>query len=162
MLPLVDAHGEVLNLRCLLEKAVVFALEEVIEPGVGERVVVEPGIAHAAFADDGVLLGALVATVKSRGDDRVLLVCGLTFSGGSDEVVSSEIWAGGDVGTQVMNQKPGTLIGMVSDCQMPPLRHAGSLGVRWIIAPPVVLGILSEKMPFGPPTAEIISCSGRC
>ena len=53
---------------------------------------------------------------------------------------------------QVMNQKPGTLMGMVSDCQMPPLRHAGSFGVRSIMAPPVVLGILSEKMPLGPST----------
>src|SRR5580698_10297966 len=63
---------------------------------------------------------------------------------------------------QVMNQKPGTLMGMVSDCQMPPLRHAGSLGVRSIMAPPVVFGILSEKMPFGPSTAEMRSFSGRC
>src|ERR1700728_2947355 len=63
---------------------------------------------------------------------------------------------------QVMNQKPGTLMGMVSDCQMPPLRQAGSLGVRSIMAPPVVLGILSEKMPRGPSTAEMMSFSGRC
>src|SRR5580698_9753392 len=63
---------------------------------------------------------------------------------------------------QVMNQKPGTLMGIVSDCQMPPLRHAGSLGVRSIMAPPVVLRILSEKMPFGPSIAEMMSSSGRC
>src|ERR1700751_1035555 len=63
---------------------------------------------------------------------------------------------------QVMNQNPGTLIGIVSDCQIPPLRHAGSFGVRSIIAPPVVLGILSEKIPLGPPTAEMMSFSGRC
>src|ERR1700756_1909708 len=63
---------------------------------------------------------------------------------------------------QVMNQKPGTLIGMVSDCQMPPLRHAGSFGERSIIAPPVVLGILSEKMPLGPSIFEMMSFSGRC
>src|ERR1700760_4221102 len=50
---------------------------------------------------------------------------------------------------QVMNQKPGTLIGIVSDCQIPPLRHAGSLGVRSIMAPPVVSGILSLKIPLG-------------
>src|SRR5260370_23875556 len=60
-----------------------------------------------------------------------------------------------------MNQRRGTLMGMVSDCQMPPLRHAGSLGVRSIMAPPVVLGIESEKMPLGPSIFEIISCSGR-
>src|SRR5258705_8955290 len=63
---------------------------------------------------------------------------------------------------QVMNQKLGTLIGMVSDCQMPPLRHAGSFGVRSIMAPPLVLGILSEKMPFGPSMFKMISCSGKC
>src|SRR5579862_413184 len=61
-----------------------------------------------------------------------------------------------------MNQKPGMLIGMVSDCQMPPLRHAGSLGVRSIIAPPVVFGILSLKMPFGPSIEAKISFAGRC
>src|SRR5258708_1315579 len=61
-----------------------------------------------------------------------------------------------------MNQKPGPLIGMVSDCQMPPLRHAGSFGVRSIMAAPVVLGILSAKMPLGPSIFEIISFSGRC
>src|SRR3984893_746156 len=61
-----------------------------------------------------------------------------------------------------MNQKPGRLMGMVLDCQMPPLRHAGSFGVRSIMAPPVVLGILSAKMPLGPSMFEMISFSGRC
>src|SRR5438309_1922183 len=63
---------------------------------------------------------------------------------------------------QVMNQKPGTLMGIVSDCQMPPLRHAGSFGVRSIMAPPVVSGILSEKMPLGPSILEMMSFSGKC
>src|SRR5579862_7615594 len=63
---------------------------------------------------------------------------------------------------QVMNQKPGTLMGIVSDCQRPPLRHAGSFGVRSIIAPPVGTGILSAKMPLGPSTAAMMSFSGRC
>src|SRR5258705_11348487 len=63
---------------------------------------------------------------------------------------------------QVMNQKPGRLMGIVSDCQMPPLRHARSLGARSIMAPPVVLGILSAKIPLGPSTAEMMSFSGRC
>ena len=44
---------------------------------------------------------------------------------------------------------------------MPPLRQAGSFGVRSIIAPPVVLGILSEKMPLGPSTAAMMSFSGK-
>src|SRR5258708_36107088 len=61
---------------------------------------------------------------------------------------------------QVMNQKPGTLMGIVSDCQMPPLRHAGSFGVRSIMAPPVVLGILSAKMALGPSLFERISGAG--
>src|SRR6202795_1319593 len=63
---------------------------------------------------------------------------------------------------QVMNQKPGTFMAMVSDCQMAPFRPPGSFGVRSIMAPPVVLGILSEKMPLGPSMFEMISCSGKC
>src|SRR3981189_783212 len=61
-----------------------------------------------------------------------------------------------------MNQKPGTLIGMVSDCQMPPLRHAGSFGARSIMAPPVVFRLLSENTPLGPSILEMMSFSGRC
>src|SRR5690242_11166679 len=47
---------------------------------------------------------------------------------------------------QDMNQNPGTLIFMVS-CQRPPLYHAGSLGARVIMAPPVSTGMGSAKMP---------------
>ena len=58
-----------------------------------------------------------------------------------------------------MNQSPGMLIGMVS-CQRPPLYHAGSLGARFIIAPPVGTGIESAKMPCGPSTALMMSMVG--
>ena len=35
----------------------------------------------------------------------------------------------------------------MSSCQSPPLYQAGSLGARWIIAPPVGTGMGSAKMP---------------
>src|SRR5262252_2463922 len=60
-----------------------------------------------------------------------------------------------------MNQKPGTLIFMLS-WNRPPLYQAGSLGARLIIAPPVETGISSAKIPFGPSTAFRMSISGRC
>src|SRR5262245_7048535 len=60
-----------------------------------------------------------------------------------------------------MNQNPGTLIFMLS-CHSPPLYHAGSFGSRLIIAPPVETGILSAKMPRGPPTSLMMSMTGRC
>ena len=47
-------------------------------------------------------------------------------------------------------------------CHSPPLYHAGSLGARCIIAPPVGTGIESAKMPLGPPAALISSMVGRC
>ena len=68
-----------------------------IEPCVGERVVVEACVAHAAFADDGVFLGALVAAVKGGSDDGVLLVGRFAFGGRADEVIRGEIRSGGDV-----------------------------------------------------------------
>ena len=60
-----------------------------------------------------------------------------------------------------MNQKPGTLMGMLS-CHRPPRYHAGSLGVRLIMAPPVETSMRSAKMPCGPSTALMMSISGRC
>src|SRR5678816_4677087 len=60
-----------------------------------------------------------------------------------------------------MNHRPGMLIGMLS-CHSPPRYQAGSLGARLIIAPPVATGIESAKMPRGPSTALMMSCSGRC
>src|SRR5260221_14577328 len=50
---------------------------------------------------------------------------------------------------QDMNQKPGTLI-VMSSCHSPPRYHAGSLGGRLIMAPPVETSIRSAKIPFGP------------
>src|SRR5512133_1625761 len=43
-----------------------------------------------------------------------------------------------------VNHSPGILMGMLS-CHSPPLYHAGSLGARFIIAPPVGTGIASAK-----------------
>src|SRR5688572_17279664 len=60
-----------------------------------------------------------------------------------------------------MNQKPGILIFMLS-WNRPPLYHAGSFGVRLIIAPPVGTGISSAKMPRGPSIALKISFTGKC
>src|SRR5215470_17900558 len=60
-----------------------------------------------------------------------------------------------------MNQKPGTLTFMLS-FHKPPLYHAGSLGARSIIAPPVSTGMGSAKIPCGPSTAFKMSFSGRC
>ena len=60
---------------------------------------------------------------------------------------------------QDMNQSPGMLIGM-SSCHSPPRRHAGSPGVRRIIAPPLATGIESAKMPCGPPTASRMFITG--
>src|SRR5215831_13767235 len=60
-----------------------------------------------------------------------------------------------------MNQRPGTLIFMLS-FHKPPLYHAESLGARWIIAPPVSTGMGSAKIPCGPSTAFKMSISGRC
>src|SRR5262245_4657435 len=47
-----------------------------------------------------------------------------------------------DTSYQDMNQSPGTLIFILS-WKSPPLYHAGELGVRWIIRPPVGTGIES-------------------
>jgi hypothetical protein len=58
-------------------------------------------------------------------------------------------------------QSPGTFTGMLS-CQRPPRYHAGSFGVRRIIAPPVGTGMESAKIPRGPSTALRMSCTGRC
>ncbi len=60
-----------------------------------------------------------------------------------------------------MNQSPGMLMGMDS-CHNPPLYQAGSLGARFIIAPPVGTGMESAKMPCGPSTALMRSIVGRC
>src|SRR5213594_4570117 len=60
-----------------------------------------------------------------------------------------------------MNQRPGTFSGMLS-CQSPPLYHAGSFGSRWIIRPPVATGMASAKIPRGPSTLFMMSCTGRC
>src|SRR5260370_19698953 len=62
---------------------------------------------------------------------------------------------------QDMNQNPGTLMGMLS-CHSPPRYHAGSLGARLIMAPPVETSMRSAKIPCGPSTAFMMSCSGRC
>src|SRR5262245_50013099 len=60
-----------------------------------------------------------------------------------------------------MNQRPGTLIFILS-WNNPPLYHAGSFGARWIIAPRVAIpGMESEKIPFGPSTFLMRSFSGR-
>src|ERR1039458_8623145 len=64
-LPLVDPHGEVANARHLLQDSVVFALQEMVEPAIGELVVIQAGIAHAALAHHRVFGGALVADRKS-------------------------------------------------------------------------------------------------
>ena len=161
VLPLVDAHGEVLHLRLLLQKAIVFALEEVIEPCVGEGVVVEAGVPHAAFADDGVFLGARVAAVQRGRDDGVLFVGSLAFCGRANEVVRSEIRSSGDV---VPGHEPeaGNVdrhgVGLPESALAPrgivrrALDHRAAGGV----------GILSLKMPLGPSTAEMMSFSGRC
>ena len=143
MLPLVRAHGEVGDLGLLLEDAVVFALEEVIEPGVGEGVVVEAGVAHAAFADDGVLGCALVAAVEGGGDDGVLLILGWVGGVVADEVICGEVGAGGDVvpgHEPVAGDVDGHGVGLPDAAFAP----GGIVGVRWIMAPPVVSGILSE------------------
>ena len=68
-----------------------------IEPAVGDLVVVEAGVAHVAFAYHGVFGGAGVAAVEGGGDDGVLLVGGVAFGVLADEVVGGEIGAGGDV-----------------------------------------------------------------
>src|SRR5678815_1795127 len=60
-----------------------------------------------------------------------------------------------------MYQSPGMLMGM-SSCHSPPLYQAGSFGARWFIPPPVAAGISSAKIPCGPSTAFMMSCSGRC
>src|ERR1035437_6930868 len=60
-----------------------------------------------------------------------------------------------------MNQKPGTLI-FISSCHKPPRYHAGSLGARLIMAPPVETSARSAKMPAGPPTDFMMSATGRC
>src|SRR5471030_3562781 len=62
---------------------------------------------------------------------------------------------------QDMNQNPGTLMGW-SSCHRPPRYQAGSLGARLIMAPPVPTSMRSAKTPRGPPTALMISISGRC
>src|SRR5688500_18960404 len=62
---------------------------------------------------------------------------------------------------QDMNQNPGILIFMLS-WNKPPLYHAGSFGVRWIICPPVSTGILSAKIPRGPSIATKMSFTGKC
>ena len=50
----------------------------------------------------------------------------------------------------------------MSSCHRPPLYQAGSFGARWIIRPPVATGIASAKMPRGPSTFLMMSCTGRC
>src|SRR5260370_39322572 len=73
-LPLVDPHCEVADLRHLLENPVLLSLEKVIEPCVGQLVIVQPSVAHAALAHHRVFRCALVGAVKCRRDHRVLLI----------------------------------------------------------------------------------------
>src|SRR5208283_108997 len=73
-LPFVQTHGEVTHLWILGQDVVLLTFEEVIEPAVGEGIVIEAGIAHAAFADDRVFSGAFVGTMECRGDNGVLLI----------------------------------------------------------------------------------------
>jgi hypothetical protein len=60
-----------------------------------------------------------------------------------------------------MNHRPGTFSAM-SSCHRPPLRQASEAGSRCCIMPPVSTGILSAKIPRGPPTFLMMSCVGRC
>ena len=89
--------------------------------------------------------------------------CSLAISGRA--VFRTELYAARlgpmDTSYHDMNQKPGTLMGL-SSCHNPPRYHAASLGVRLIIAPPVETSSRSAKIPCGPSTALIMSCSGRC
>ena len=96
-LPFVDAHGEVTHLRHLLENAVLLSLEKVIEPRVGQLVIVQPRVAHAALSDDGILGGALVAAVERGRDHRVLLIRDLRTGRLPHVIVGSEVGPNGDV-----------------------------------------------------------------
>src|SRR6266496_1637523 len=88
--------------------------------------------------------------------------CWLAISGGA--VFRTRLYAARlgptDTSYQDINQNPGMLIFMLS-CHNPPLYQAGSFGARSIIAPPVATGMRSAKMPVGPPTAFIMSFTGR-
>ena len=56
-----------------IEEVVVLALEEVVEPAVGERRIVPAGISFVPLADDGVLGGTCISAVQRRRDHEVLL-----------------------------------------------------------------------------------------
>src|SRR5579864_4322781 len=66
-----------------------------------------------------------------------------------------------DTSYQLMNQRPGLLMAMLS-FHRPPVYHAGSLGARAIMSPPVSTGIFVSKMPGGPPMELMMLSSGRC
>src|SRR6185369_12391614 len=85
------AHREVANSGYLLENSVVLAFQEVIEPRVGQFIVVQPRVTHAALADHGVLSRTFVRAVQRRSYHRILLICNLGSRSLSDIVVSSEV-----------------------------------------------------------------------
>ena len=96
-LPLVEAHGVVLHLGCLVEQGAGLVFEIAIEPGEGEGVVVEARVAEVALADDGVFRGALVSAMTGGRDDGVLLIGDGGAGGRANVVVCGQVGRGADV-----------------------------------------------------------------
>ena len=84
-MPLVEPRGVVTHLGRFFLKAIVLALQPVVEEIVDQSVVVESRVAHVALADDRLFLGGVKTAVGSRSDDNILVPRDLGVSRSADQ-----------------------------------------------------------------------------
>ena len=91
-LPPVDSHSEIADLWQLLEDVIVFPFQEVIEPSVGQRVIIEASVTHAALPDYCVFRRSPVSAVQRRSYHSILLIADLGPGGLAHMVICSQVW----------------------------------------------------------------------